>query len=196
MSRVFLSGFRKLCPFLVIDFRPHWGLPPRALGLGCALLLLTSSHQSWAKERAEAAEAQSSTHILLGPQVAAIAIDSEWDSEIGAELHLTRLRTGELLSVLGAGLGAASFSRGETLQLSFDLYVGTGALYEVPLGLSVGSLLKAFDNGRPQLGARTTLWIYHGVMPYLSLSWLRGPNSPAQPGVEIGLKIPFSIWDW
>ncbi len=196
MYCVFLPGFRKLCPFLAIEIPPHWGPSPRAVGLACILGWLALSPELRAEEGVALSQPSASTHIALGPQVAAALDDSEWDSEIGAELHLTRLRTSDLLSVVGAGLGVASFSRGETLQLSLDLYVGSRALADVPVGLSVGPLLKAFDTGRPQIGARTTLWLYHGVMPYVSVSWLSGPNKPAQPGLEMGLKIPFSIWDW
>jgi hypothetical protein len=137
-----------------------------------------------------------STHLALGPQAAALLVDEEWDSEIGVELHLTRLRESRVLSVVGAGFGVASFSRGDILQLTLDFYIGTRVVADVPVGVSVGPLLKAFEHGRPHVGGRTTIWVYHGVMPYLSASWLSGPNSPAQPGLEIGVKIPFSLRDW
>jgi hypothetical protein len=139
---------------------------------------------------------KASTHLALGPQAAALLIDAEWDSEIGVELHLTRLRDSRLLSVVGAGFGVASFSRGDILQLTLDVYMGTRIVADVPVGVSVGPVLKAYQHGRPQVGGRTTLWLYHGVMPYLSASWLTGPMSPAQPGLEIGVKIPFSLRDW
>ena len=122
--------------------------------------------------------------------------NSEWDSEVGGELHIAHLRDSDGLSVIGAAFGLAGYSKGELLQVSLDFYAGSKALSQVPIGLSIGPVLKAFPNGRPQVGARSTLWLYHGVMPYLSVSWLSGPMSPAQPGLEIGVKIPFSIWDW
>ncbi len=196
MSPSFLSGFGKLCPHLAIDFDRLWGLAPRALGLAFAFVLVTTSPNSWANEGPAMSQPKASTHLVLGPQAAALLTDSEWDSEIGVEVHLTRLRDSPLLSVVGAGFGVATFSRGDIVQLSFDVYVGTRVIADVPIGVSVGPVLKAFENGRPQVGGRSTLWLYHGVMPYVSASWLTGPMSPAQPGLEIGVKIPFSLRDW
>ena len=196
MSCVFLSGFRKLCPFLTIHFHPRWGLGSRGVGLVLALLWLATSPNAWADEGPRLGGPRASTHLALGPQAAAALADSEWDSEIGAEIHLARLRKSRLVSVVGASLGVAGFSKGDILQLSLDFYVGTESLGPLPIGVSVGPMLKAFLNGRPQLGARSTLWLYHGVMPYISVSWLTGPMSPAQPGLEIGVKIPFPIRDW
>jgi hypothetical protein len=196
MSCVFLSGFRKLCPFLVLEIRPSWGLAPRCVGLLVACVALATSPNSQAEEGRPRAPQESSTHLALGPQAAASFANDAWDSEIGGELHLAWLREGQLLSVIGAGFGVAGYSRGDSYQLSLDLYLGSDLLGDVPVGISVGPVLRAFQEGGPQVGGRTTLWLYHGIMPYCSLSWLGGPRSPAQPGLEIGVKIPFSIWDW
>ena len=195
MPCVFLSGFRKLCRFLAIDFRAPWGPTPRAVGLVWACVAFAASPNARAEERVLGATAPS-THIALGPQLAAIRVNADWDTGAGGELHIARLRESDALSVFGAAFGVAGYSKGEALQLSLDFYAGSKALGQVPIGLSIGPLLKAFPNGRPQVGGRTTLWVYHGVMPFLSVSWLSGPMSPAQPGLEIGVKIPFSIWDW
>ena len=195
MPCVFLSGFRKLCRFLAIDFLAPWGRTPRAVGLLWACVAFAASSSASAEGRVLGATAPS-THIALGPQLAANWSNSDWDTEAGGEIHIARLRESDALSVFGAAFGVVGYSKGEALQLSLDVYAGSKALAQIPIGVSVGPLLKAFPNGRPQVGARSTLWLYYGVMPFVSVSWLAGPMSPAQPGLEIGVKIPFSIWDW
>lgn len=197
MSCAFLPGFRKLCPFLAIDFRFPWGLSPHAVAV--ALLLIGSLAlplSAQAEETAPTASSRSETHLALGPLVAAIQYDSQWDSEIGAELHLAHVRDSDLLSVFGTSIGVASFGKGDMVQLSLDFYAGTQALTKVPIGLSLGPVLEAFPNGRPQIGGRVAVWVYHGVMPYFSVAWLRGRSASSHPSLEIGLKIPFSIWGW
>ena len=197
MSCPFLSGFKKLCPFLAIDFRVLCGRVPHGVALALPLLAMVVLCPSARADKSHSvAKPGSATHLALGPQVAAIHYDSRWDSEVGAELHLAHIRDSDLLAVVGASLGVASFGQEDTLQLSLDVYAGTRSLTKLPIGLSLGPVLKTAPHGRAQLGARSTLWLYHGVMPYLSVAWLSAPTVLAQPSVEIGVKIPFSIWNW
>jgi hypothetical protein len=158
--------------------------------------LLALGGSAEAQETSDILAPRNATHLALGPQVSAIQYASEWDTEVGAELHLARLRKSRALSVIGGSLGVASFGEGEQVQLTLDFYAGTQALTQLPIGVSFGPLLEVFPHGRPQVGGRVTVWAYYGVMPYAGVAWLDGPNAPDSPSVEIGLKIPFSVWDW
>lgn len=181
---------------MAVDFRSLWGRSPHVAVWFLGLTLLAFPSPAEAEESSDLLAPRNATHLALGPQVSAIQYDSAWDSEVGGEVHLARLRKSRILSVVGGGLGIASFGEGEQVQLSLDLYAGTQALTPLPIGVSVGPLLEVFPHGRPQVGGRASLWAYYGVMPYAALSWLSGPNAPTSPSVEIGLKIPFSVWDW
>lgn len=195
MFRRFIPGFKTLRRFLPIVPGSAWGRAPQFV---CALTLLGLSAPAHAQDapRLSLVRFPSDTHLVLGPSVAAVHRDQAWDSAVGAQLQLHRRRQSPTLSILGLSLSAATFAKYEAIRLGLDVYAGTRLLGGIPIGLGLGPVADVFLSHRPRGGARATIWLYAGVVPYVSVATMHGLGAPDGIELEAGLKIPFSLVHW
>ncbi len=137
----------------------------------------------------------SKVHLALGPTVAGIHQEEGWDSQVGGELHLVRLRP-STLHATGLALGALTFSSSKTVRLHLDGYIGIRVSSDLTLGASLGPIVDVNPNQRARFGARASLWGHAGIAPYVSIARTWGATSPEQTEVGLGIRIPFSITDF
>lgn len=195
MFRRFISGFKTLSRFLPASPGSTWGRAPQFV---CVLSLFGVSAPARAQDAPYLSLVRfpSDTHVLLGPSVAAVHRDQAWDSEVGAQLQLHRRRQSPVLSALGLSLSVATFAEYEGIRLGLDLYAGTRLINDVPVGVAMGPVADVFLDHRPRGGIRTSLWLYAGVVPYISLASMHGLGAPGGIDLQVGLKIPFSLVHW
>ncbi len=129
--------------------------------------------------------------IALAPSIAVLVQNEQLDSSLGGTLHLLKLRHSPLISILGTALGADRFARADAYRLHLDFYVGTRSLAEIPVGIAFGGLVDLFDTGRPQVGARLTVWATFGVSPYLRMTRV---SEASVSEFEVGIQIPFPVF--
>ncbi len=138
------------------------------------------------------------TYLTLGPVAGALAIENSWNSAVGAELSIVRLREGHLPALLGVSLGAVVFDdrmgtrTWAELEVGFDNLLGWRLGRFAPkFGLS-GGLAVEFDRVRPpRLGAQGTFWIFAGIVPYVRIGTLEEVGTFFEAGVMI--KVPVKI---
>src|SRR5881394_2336145 len=103
-------------------------------------------------------------YLWLGPSGAASRIDSDWDSTVGGDLSVIRVREGELLGAIGASLGASRWTVRGSGRLWLDAIAGTKIGRMV--GVSAGPLLELNELARPRYGGSVGIWAFVGVTPY------------------------------
>ncbi|HEY5923868.1 MAG TPA: hypothetical protein VIV11_19450 [Kofleriaceae bacterium] len=129
-------------------------------------------------------------YLWLGPTGAASRIESEWDSTIGADATLLRVRERNLIGAVGATLGGARWTVRGGGRIWLDGLLGT-RLYRM-VGISAGPILELSDFKRPQLGGSVGLWAFVGVTPYVRT----GMVSDLGGFVEIGVHIALPAIRW
>jgi len=126
-------------------------------------------------------------YIWLGPTGAASRLDSEWDSTIGADLALVRVREGETLGALGLSFGGSRWTERGGGRVWLDALVGTRVGRMV--GVSVGPILELSDLAHPRWGGSVGLWAFLGVTPFVRV----GTIDELGGFIEIGLHIALPI---
>lgn len=134
-------------------------------------------------------------HFALGPTVSALHRSSAWDSKVGAGAYLAWDRPSSSISTLGTLVELSGFGGTDATRLTADLFLGI-QLSDFSVGIGIGPLLDLFPNHRPQYGVRSTVWLFAGITPYLSISSISGLGAPEDPEIEVGLKIPFPAISW
>jgi hypothetical protein len=130
------------------------------------------------------------TYLTAGPVAGALAIQDTWNSAVGAELSLVRLREGRLPALLGVSVGGVVFDRTPGLRSWAELEAGIDRL-PVKLGLSVGLAAQLDRVLPPRFGAQATLWVFAGIVPYVRIGVLDELGSYFEAGLMI--KIPVKI---
>jgi hypothetical protein len=126
-------------------------------------------------------------YIWLGPTGAASRLDSEWDSTIGADLALVRVRERETLGALGLSFGGSRWTERGGGRVWLDALVGTRVGRMV--GVSAGPILELSDLAHPRWGGSVGLWAFLGVTPFVRI----GSIDELGGFIEIGLHIALPI---
>jgi hypothetical protein len=130
------------------------------------------------------------TYLTAGPVAGALAIQDTWNSAVGAEVSLVRLREGRFPALLGVSLGGVVFDHLPGLRSWAEVELGIDR-WPVKFGVSAG-LAAQFDRVvPPHFGAQATVWVFAGIVPYVRIGVLEELGSYFEAGLMI--KIPVKI---
>ena len=130
------------------------------------------------------------TYLTAGPVAGAVNVEHNWNSAVGAELSLVRLREGRLPALLGVSFGGVVFDDRPGARTWAEVELGIDRL-PVKFGLSAGLAIE-WDRVRPpRLGAQGTLWLFAGIVPYVRVGRLEEVGTFFEAGLMI--KIPVKL---
>lgn len=126
-------------------------------------------------------------YLWLGPSGAASHIDAEWDSTIGADATLIRVRERELLGALGVTLGASRWTVRGGGRVWLDGLAGTriGRM----MGVSAGPILEMSELSHPRFGGSVGLWGFIGVAPFVRAGMVQELGGFVEIGLHIALPV-------
>jgi hypothetical protein len=126
-------------------------------------------------------------YLWLGPQGAASRIANDWDSTIGADVTVIRVRERDLLGALGLSLGASRWTVRGGGRIWLDGLIGT-RLHRM-VGLSAGPLLELSDLSHPRVGGSVGFWAFVGVTPFVRAGMVSDLGGFLEVGVHIALPV-------
>jgi hypothetical protein len=126
-------------------------------------------------------------YLWLGPTTAASRIDADWDSTIGADATVIRVREREALGAIGATFGASRWTVRGGGRIWLDGLVGTRLGRMV--GLSAGPIVELSELAHPRLGGSLGLWAFVGVTPFVRAGMVNELGGFLEIGVHIALPV-------
>jgi hypothetical protein len=126
-------------------------------------------------------------YLWLGPTGAGSHVDGMWDSTIGGDLAVVRIREREALGAIGASVGASRWTERGGGRIWLDALAGTRLGRMV--GVSAGPIVELDDLHHPRLGASVGLWAFLGVTPYARVGTVEDLGAFAEIGVHIALPV-------
>jgi hypothetical protein len=126
-------------------------------------------------------------YLWLGPMGAASRIRAEWDSTIGADVTVIRIRENAWLGAIGATAGASRWTVRDGGRIWLDGLVGTRLGRMV--GFSAGPIVELAELAHPRLGGSVGVWAFLGVTPYLRAGTVREMGGFVEIGVHVALPI-------
>ena len=126
-------------------------------------------------------------YLWLGPTGAASHIDADWDSTIGADASLVRIRERELLGTIGATFGASRWTVRGGGRLWLDGVAGTRMGRMV--GVSAGPILELNELSHTRFGGSVGLWAFIGVAPFVRAGMVQDLGGFVEVGVHIILPV-------
>ncbi len=127
-------------------------------------------------------------YLWLGPVGAASHLDAQWDSTIGVDATVIRVRERDRLGVVGGTLGASKWTVRDGGQVWIDALGGTRLLGYM-VGASAGPLLEFSDVAHPHVGGSLGVWAFAGVTPYARFGEVEGLGSFVELGLHIALPV-------
>jgi hypothetical protein len=127
------------------------------------------------------------TYLWLGPTGAASRIDAEWDSTVGADVTVIRVREHDLLGAIGATLGASRWTVRGGGRVWLDGLAGTRVGRMV--GVSAGPLVELSELAHPRLGGSVGAWAFVGVTPFVRAGMVSDLGGFVEIGVHIALPV-------
>jgi hypothetical protein len=126
-------------------------------------------------------------YVWLGPSGAASRIDAEWDSTIGGDISIIRVRENDLLGAIGGSFGAQRWTVRGGGRLWLDALIGTklGRM----IGLSAGPILELNELAHPRVGGSIGAWGFVGVAPYVRAGAVTDLGGFVEVGVHIALPV-------
>jgi hypothetical protein len=126
-------------------------------------------------------------YFWLGPTGAASHIDAEWDSTIGADATVIRVRERDAISVIGGTLGASRWTVRGGGRIWLDALIGTRMWKMV--GASAGPILELNELSHPKLGGSFGLWAFVGVTPFVRAGVVQDLGGFVEVGLHIALPV-------
>jgi hypothetical protein len=127
--------------------------------------------------------------VTAGPIAGAVHLDDTWNSAVGAELSLVRVREADRVSLVGVAVGFVVFDEREGARVSAELELGSDV--GPGFGFSAGVAGEFDQVTPPRLGAQGTLWFFAGIVPYVRAGVLAETGAFVETGLMI--KIPVRI---
>ncbi len=127
-------------------------------------------------------------YLWLGPTGGAGWEGSQWDSTIGGDASLIRVREHELVGAVGATLGAARWTVRGGGRAWLDGVLGTPAFGRM-FGVSAGPIVELSDVMHPHVGGSVGVWAFVGVTPYARFGAIDGLGAFAEVGLHIALPV-------
>lgn len=127
-------------------------------------------------------------YVWLGPSGAASRIDGDWDSTIGGDLSVLRVRERELVGTVGASLGASRWTVRGGGRIWLDGILGTRVLGRMA-GISAGPILELSELSHPRYGGSFGVWTFVGVTPYARVGTVTDLGGFVEVGIHIALPI-------
>ncbi len=128
-------------------------------------------------------------YLWLGPVVAASYIADQWDSTVGGDATIVRIREHDALGAIGGSFGASLWTARGGGRLWLDAIVGTEIMGHM-VGLSAGPIVELAKLVRPRYGGSVGIWAFAGVIPYVRI----GTVEDLGVFVDIGLHIDLPAW--
>jgi hypothetical protein len=129
------------------------------------------------------------TYVWLGPSGGAAYIDSSWDSVIGGDLSVVRVREHDALGTVGGSFGAAKWTERGGGRLWLEAIAGTRLVNRTMVGLSAGGIVELADTEHPRPGALFGVWAFVGVTPYVRVGAIQDDGLVVELGVHITLPV-------
>ncbi len=127
-------------------------------------------------------------YLWLGPTGAASWEGSQWDSTIGGDATVIRVREEHMLGAIGATLGAARWTERGGARIWLDGLAGTPALGRM-FGVSAGPFVELSALQHPRVGGSIGVWAFLGVTPYARIGAASGVGAFAEVGLHIALPV-------
>jgi hypothetical protein len=126
-------------------------------------------------------------YLWLGPTGAASRIDADWDSTIGADATLVRVRERDALGTIGVSFGASRWTVRGGGRIWLDGLIGTriGRM----IGVSAGPLLELSEIAHPRVGGSLGIWGFVGVAPFVRTGMVSDLGGFVEIGVHIALPV-------
>lgn len=128
------------------------------------------------------------TYVWLGPSAAAGYTSGSWDSLLGGELAIVRVRERESLAAIGGSLGGAKWTARDGGRVWLDGLVGTSILGWTA-GVSAGPLVELAELRHPRMGGSIGVWGFAGIAPYARVGYVDGVGGFVELGVQFALPV-------
>jgi hypothetical protein len=128
-------------------------------------------------------------YLHVGPQAGAVWRTGAWDSVVGGEVSLLRLREDEPLALVGGRAIGGRWATAHGGRVGLEGVVGIRPL-GVLVGVAAGPLIDLGDLHHPRAGASAAIWCYAGVVPYLRVGVIEASGG----FVEAGVELPLPVW--
>jgi hypothetical protein len=129
-------------------------------------------------------------YLWLGPRVGAI-YRQQWDSNVGADLALLRVREHQAIAAYGVRFAATIPTTTERTRFALGAVVGTRRLANAMMGVTVDATLELDPFARPAPGLNVGLWAHTGIVPFVAVGWTGGLESSVtlEAGITIALPV-------
>ncbi len=128
------------------------------------------------------------TYLWLGPLGAASHVDGDWDSTIGGDATVVRIRERRSLAAIGGSLGASKWTARDGGRIWLDAIVGTHVLGWMA-GVSAGPMVELSDFAHPRFGGSIGVWAFLGIVPYARIGAVQELGMFGEVGVHITLPV-------
>ncbi len=126
-------------------------------------------------------------YLWLGPIGAATRIEGMWDSTVGGDLSVVRIRERDLVGALGLSVGASRWTERGGGRLWADAIAGTRIGRMV--GVSAGPILELDELSHPRFGGSVGAWVFLGVTPYVRVGIVDKLGGFVELGLHIALPV-------
>jgi hypothetical protein len=127
-------------------------------------------------------------YLWLGPSGAASHVDAVWDSTIGADAAVVRIRERDRLALLGGSLGASRWTERGGGRIWLDALVGSRVAGRMA-GVSAGPILELSELAHPRFGGSIGVWAFVGITPFARIGTVQELGTFGEVGIHIALPV-------